>query len=53
MDKWTLFFLWIVIAMIISNVGMWFLMRWYRQHIAKLSQQDQQKVTHKDEDILE
>lgn len=47
--KLTLFFVWVVIAMTISTVGLIMIMRWYHREINKVKQQkiDNYNSTHK------
>ncbi|CAH1852327.1 hypothetical protein [Convivina praedatoris] len=36
MDKWILFFLWVIFAMTASTVGLILIMRWYYREVDKV-----------------
>ncbi|WEV54280.1 hypothetical protein OZX65_06015 [Leuconostocaceae bacterium ESL0723] len=52
MDKWILFFIWVVIAMSASTVGLVLIMRWYYREVAKIKKQQAAHEKH-DQDELD
>lgn len=45
--KWMLFFIWVVIAMTISTVGLVMIIRWYHREVKKVKTQKMKKQTKK------
>ncbi|MGO2976703.1 MAG: hypothetical protein ACTINR_01130 [Leuconostoc mesenteroides] len=52
--KLMLFFIWVVIAMLISTVGLVMIMRWYHREVTKVKKQqaeEHQKLNNQDKNI--
>ena len=52
--KLILFFIWVVIAMLISTVGLVMIMRWYHREVTKVKKQqagEHQKLNNQDKNI--
>ena len=45
--KWTLFFIWVVIAMTISTVGLVMIIRWYHREVKKVKTQNHEETDQK------